>query len=59
MRLTKKAVVADIYKSRSINAIRLSNDELPIEQNKKVKDLKLEIEKKIRQKKNLTIILIE
>ena len=50
MHLTKKAVVADINKSRSVEAIRLSTDELPAERNRKIKDLKSSIEKKIRGK---------
>lgn len=59
MHLTKKAVVADINKSRSVEAIRLSTDELPAERNRKIKDLKSSIEKKMRQKKNITIVLVE
>ena len=59
MYLTKKAVVADINKSRSVEAIRLSTDELPAERNRKIKDLKSDIERKLRQNKNLTIVLVE
>ena len=59
MRLTKKAVVADINKSRSVEAIRLSTDELPAERNKKIRELKTDIERKLRQKKNITIVLVE
>jgi len=59
MHLTKKAVVADINKSRSVEAIRLSTDELPTERNKKIKDLKTDIERKLRQNKNITIVLVE
>jgi hypothetical protein len=59
MRLTKKAVVADINKSRSVEAIRLSTDELPAERNKKIRELKTDIERKLRQNKNLTIVLVE
>ena len=55
MHLTKKAVVADINKSRSVEAIRLSTDELPAERNKKIKDLKTDIERKLRQNKNITL----
>ena len=51
MHLTKKAVVADINKSRSVEAIRLSTDELPAERNKKIRELKSSIEKKMRQNK--------
>jgi hypothetical protein len=59
MHLTKKAVVADINKSRSVEAIRLSTDELPAERNRKIKDLKSDIERKLRQNKNITIVLVE
>ena len=59
MHLTKKAVVADINKSRSVEAIRLSTDELPEERNRNIKDLKTDIERKLRQNKNLTIVLVE
>ena len=59
MRLTKKAVVADINISRSVDAVRLSTDELPAERNKKIRELKSSIEKKMRQKKNITIVIVE
>ena len=59
MHLTKKAVVADINKSKSVEAIRLSTDELPAERNRKIKDLKTDIERKLRQNKNITIVLVE
>ncbi|MDB2509499.1 hypothetical protein N9X32_03135 [Pseudomonadales bacterium] len=59
MYLTKKAVVADINKSKSVEAIRLSTDELPAERNRKIKDLKTDIERKLRQNKNLTVVIVE
>ena len=59
MHLTKKAVVADINKSKSVEAIRLSTDELPAERNRKIKDLKADIERKLRQNKNLTVVIVE
>ena len=59
MRLTKKAVVADINTSRAVYAVRLSTDELPAERNKKIRELKSSIEKKMRQKKNITIVIVE
>ena len=59
MYLTKKAVVADINKSRSVEAIRLSTDELPAERNKKIRELKTDIERKLRQNKNLTVVIVE
>ena len=59
MHLTKKAVVADINKCRSVEAIRLSTDELPAERNKKIRELKTDIERKLRQNKNLTVVIVE
>jgi hypothetical protein len=59
MYLTKKAVVSDINKSRSVEAIRLSTDELPAERNRKIKNLKADIERKLRQNKNLTVVIVE
>ena len=59
MHLTKKAVVADINTSRAVDAVRLSTDELPAERNKKIRELKSSIEKKMRQKKNITIVIVE
>ena len=59
MHLTKKAVVADINKSRSVDAVRLSTDELPAERIKKIREMKSSIEKKMRQKKNITIVIVE
>ena len=59
MHLTKKAVVADITRSRSVDAVRLSADELPAERNRKIRELKSSIEKRMRQKKNITVVLVE
>ena len=59
MRLTKKAVIADINQSKSVDGIRLSVDEIPTERIKKMNELKREIERKARQKKNLTIVIVE
>ena len=59
MRLTKNAVITDINHSKSVDAIRLSVDEIPTERIKKMNELKREIERKVRQKKNLTIVIVE
>ena len=60
MRLTKKAVVtADINKCRSVEAIRLSSDELPVERTKKVREVRAELDRKLRQNKPITIVFIE
>ena len=59
MRLTKKALTADINKCRSFEAIRLSSDELPVERTKKVREVKAELDRKLRQNKPITIVFIE
>lgn len=59
MRLTNNAVITDINHSKSVDAIRLSVDEIPTERIKKMNELKREIERKVRQKKNLTIVIVE
>ena len=59
MRLTKNAVITDINQSKSVDAIRLSVDEIPTERIKKMNELKREIERKVRQKKDLIIVIVE
>ena len=59
MRLTNNAVITDINHSKSVDAIRLSVDEIPTERIKKINELKREIERKVRQKKDLTIVIVE
>ena len=59
MRLTKNAVITDINQSKSVVAIRLSVDEIPTERIKKMNELKREIERKTRLKKDLTIVIVE
>lgn len=59
MRLTKNAVITDINQSHSVDAVRISKDELPADKNKRVNDLKREIDRKLRQKKDLTIVIVE
>ena len=59
MRLTKSAVITDINQSKSVDGIRLSVDEIPTERIKKMNELKREIERKVRQKKDLTIVIVE
>lgn len=59
MRLTKNAVITDINQSKSVDAIRLSVDEIPTERIKKMNELKREIERKVRLKKDLTIVIVE
>ena len=59
MRLTKNAVITDINQSKSVDAIRLSVDEIPTERIKKMNELKRETERKVRLKKDLTIVIVE
>ena len=60
MKLTKNAVRTLINKSGSkIDAIHLSPDEIPQDRNRTINQLKHDIDRKMRLKKELTIILIE
>ena len=59
MRLSKNSVITDINQSHSVDAIRLSKDELTADKNKRVNDLKREIDRRLRQKKDLTIVIVE
>ena len=59
MRLTKNAVITDINQSRLVDAVRLSTDEMPSDRTKKVNELKKEIERRVRQNKDLTIVIVE
>lgn len=59
MRLTKNAVITDINQSHSVDAVRISNDELHADKNKRVNDLKREIDRRLRQNKDLTIVFVE
>jgi hypothetical protein len=57
MRLTKPAVIKQINQSRSVDAIRVSVDDT--NQKNLIKDIKSELDKRMRTKKDFTIILIE
>ena len=57
MRITKPAAVKDINSSRSIDAVRVSFDDL--NRNQTVKDLQREIDKRVRGTKDFTIILVD
>jgi len=57
MRLTKTAAIKDINSSRSIDAYRLSTDDL--NRNQTIKDLQKEIDKRVRGTKDFTIILVD
>ena len=59
MRLTKNAVITDINQSHSVDAVRISKDELPADKNKRVNDLKREIDRRLRLNKDLTIVIVE
>ena len=59
MRLTKNAVITDINQSRLVDAVRLSTDEMPSDRTKKMNEVKKEIERRVRQNKDLTIVIVE
>jgi predicted ATP-grasp superfamily ATP-dependent carboligase len=59
MRLNKSAAIKTINQSKSITATRVSPDELPQDRTKKVKEIQQEIEKRTRQNKDLTIVIVE
>ena len=59
MRLTKNAVITDINQSHRVDAVRLTKDELPADKSKRVSDLKREIDRRLRQNKDLTIVIVE
>lgn len=59
MKLTKQALKQDINRSRSINAYRFTDDELKSEKDLQLKQLKQDIDKKMRLNKSFTLILIE
>jgi hypothetical protein len=57
MNLQKSAALKQINQSRSVDAIRVSVDDT--NQKNLVKDIKSELDKRMRTKKNFTIILLE
>lgn len=57
MKITKPAAVKDINSSRSIDAVRVSFDDL--NRNKTTKDLQKEIDKRVRGTKDFTIIIVD
>ena len=59
MRLNKSAAIKTINQSKSITATRVSPDELSQDRTKKVKEIQQEIEKRVRQNKDLTIVIVE
>ena len=60
MRINKDAVKKIVgMSSTKVDAIRLSPDELPADQKQKLKKWNQEIEKRLRTKKDLTIVILE
>ena len=57
MKINKSAAVKDINSSRSIDAVRVSFDDL--NRNKTTKDLQKEIDKRVRGTKDFTIIIVD
>ena len=57
MKITKPAAVRDINSSRSIDAVRVSLDDL--NRNQTIKDFQKEIDKRVRGTKDFTIIMVD
>ena len=58
MRLTKDAALKSVRNSKSLNAIRLSNEVVKSETTKQIKDLEREIQNRLRRT-DLTILIVE
>lgn len=59
MKITKQALIQDIQRSRFINAFRFTSDEDKKEQEEQLKRIKKQVDKLIRQQKDITITIIE
>lgn len=59
MRLNRSTAIKTISSSKSIMATRLSPDELTKDRTKKVREIQQEIEKRVRQNKEVTIVIVE
>ena len=57
MKITKPAVLRDINSSRSVDAVRISIDD--INRNQTIKDLHKEMDKRSRGTKDFTVIFVE
>lgn len=58
MKLTKDAALKSVRNSKSLNAIRFSNEVVKSETTKQIKDLQREIENRLRRT-DLTILIVE
>jgi hypothetical protein len=57
MKISKETAIKDIKRSKSIDATRVTADDLHAANF--VKDITRDLEKRLRAKKNFTVILIE
>ena len=57
MKITKPAILKDINSSKSVDAVRISFDD--INRNQTIKDLQKEMDKRSRGKKDFAVIFVE
>ena len=58
MRLTKEALLKSVRQSKSITAIRFSNEAVKSETTKQIRGLQREIETRVK-KNDLTIVIVD
>ena len=57
MKITKPAILKDLKSSRSVDAVRISFDD--INRTQTIKDLQKEMDKRSRGNKDFTVIFVE
>ena len=57
MKITKPAILKDLNSSRSVDAVRISFDD--INRNQTIKDLQKEMDKRTGGNKDFTVIFVE
>ena len=57
MKITKPAILKDLNSSRSVDAVRISFDD--INRNQTIKDLQKEMDKRSHGNKDFTVIFVE
>ena len=57
MKITKPAILKDLNSSRSVDAVRISFDD--INRTQTIKDLQKEMDKRSRGNKDFTVIFVE